>query len=482
MKSSFLKSLSILYLLLQACFTLPAIGQAISSVVPGSSSPGRTIDVLIRGSGTSFENNVSKASFGADINVIRVSVQDAQTAIASIQISNTAVPGFRDVIVTTRGQVLSLPNAFEIFPAGATFRATLEVLPVENITLADFDPATSDKAPVLFFVNVFNDNTQRKISIDILFSAASKGLLGTLYKKNIPVAPNAFLRVSRKEFTDFTQSGNAVVFFREVMALGTFPPDDYTYTLEVRDEQGRLIGSDVVVVPIQNKNYNPELIYPGNDFANEVQPISSPFPLFQWFGKHPTFDFALYQVRPGQTPEDVVRNLPVFKLNDVKTNSLVYPVYAEKLKSGVEYAWQVRGQLSSAKGVKYLPSEVFRFVYDENGLAIKGLSKITIIPQEIDLNTGQQFQFNAQLLDKNNNVITGVIPQWQITPSKGVITQNGLYTAGNEASTLAVLVKAGGITDFATVTVKGNFSSLFNLQDISIEKMIRLIFGLPPKL
>jgi len=147
---------------------------------------------------------------------------------------------------------------------------------------------------------------------------------------------------------------------------------------------------------------------------------------------------------------------------------------------GVTYAWQVKGKLLSSRGVQVLPSQVYRFIYETAGANNGTIAKINITPIEIEVAAGQQYQFKAELLDKDNKPVTTVKPIWQVSPNKGTITQNGLFTAGGESTTVAVLAKAGTISDFSTVSVKAK-----NVMPISderwIEQLIRGVFGLPSK-
>lgn len=468
----------LLNIFLPLLFYASSYSQVITSIAPGASVPGKVLNVVIRASGTHFLNQLSIADFGQDITVLNFKVQNSETAVATIDVSANATIGFRNITITTNGETVTLPAGFEIFTVTGSFKATLEVLPVASVAISDFnvtDPAT---APVFFFINIYNDNASRKLTVSLYLSAATRGLLGRIYKTNLTVNPNQYLKLSQKNFDQFERSPASLAFFNEVRGLGSFPPDDYTYRLEIKNEQGVVIGGDEVMTTVSNPKYNPELIYPGDNFMQEVSNIYSRFPLFQWYGQNDHFDFALYKVLPGQTPEEVVRNLYVFKQDDVIGNSFVYPVFAEALIDGQTYAWQVRGKYHGAKGIQYLPSEVFRFKYSRN--LDKGdnrLAKINIIPQEIQLNPGQQFQFTANFLDVNGTPISNINHQWQLTPSRGTITSSGLFTAGYENATVAVLIKAGEVTDFATVTVKRP-AIFFNQQDWNIEKLIRQIFGL----
>ena len=209
--------------------------------------------------------------------------------------------------------------------------------------------------------------------------------------------------------------------------------------------------------------------------------VYTPFPLFQWFGQNDKYDFAIYEVMPNQTAEDAVRNIVQFKKTDITGTSFLYPSYAEKLVNGKVYAWQIQGKVISAKGTQYLPSEVFRFQYADvgnGGANLKNIARVQIVPQEINLAPGQQFQFTVMAYAMDSSLIQNVTTQWQLSPAdKGSISPTGLFTAGKNITTLAVVINAGAVTDFATVNIFSD-ATLINATSWSMGSMFRQLFGL----
>jgi hypothetical protein len=455
--------------------------QSITALAPSSGVPGQTVDVVIRGMNTGFKSGVSKVVIidGSDIEVKNLTVQDPQTAIATFTISSTAVPGFRTIIVNTNTESVRLENAFEVFTANTQLRVNIQALPVQSVQLSDFDLNSPNKSPLVFQCNIYNDNRSRKVKIFVFFSAASKGEIGYINTDIVTLDPLQYYKFTNNDFSHFKTSGaKGDAFIIEVRAANGLPADEYTYRMEVR-ENNSVITSDETVNVVTNPVNNPELITPGADFTAETEKVFSPQPLFQWFGNTQKYDFALYFVKDEQTPQEVVRSLPVFKQDDITGNNFIYPNYAEKLVEGKTYAWQVRGKFAGSKGTQYLPSQVYKFVYNGSGSG-GSVFKIAITPQDIDLKTGEKHQFTAQLLDKENRPITNIQPTWQVVPSKATITQDGLLTAGNETTSIAVLVKAGSVSEFATVNIKPGETTVLG-EDWMIDKMLRKIFGLPPK-
>jgi hypothetical protein len=482
-----MNTLTKIWLIACLLFTITqAHSQVVTSVIPTSGVPGQTLDVMVRGENTHFVQGQSHVSFGTGVNVLGFNVINPTLGTASIQVLGGAVSGKRDVQVITSNEIATFPNGFEVFPASGVLRATLEVLPVQGLSLSDLDPSNPINGPSVFFVKLFNDNVARTVTVEISVTAGTRGYLGRTYTEKRSISANAYVGFAQRDFTKFENSPEGVRFYQQVLSSGTFPPDNYTYQLKVYDENGNVIAQDVNESVIANVKSNPELILPGDNFNQPLQEIYTPLPLFQWFGQLDTYDFALYFIYPGQTAEEATRNLPVFKTSDLRATNLLYPNYAEKLIDGKDYAWQIIGKTSSAKGVAALPSQVFRFRYKtafSGGTAQGNVARIAIFPQEVTLTPGKQVQFTASFFDANNNSVSGLTPQWQLSsPDKGTITADGLFTAGAQGCTIAVVVNTGGANDFATVTIKPvGTGTIINTNEWLIEQMLRQMFGLPSK-
>ena len=455
-----------------------ALAQVISAFTPASATPGQTTDVSVRGLNTHFRNGVSVADFGTGITVLKLTVNNSITATATIRVASNAFLGFRNVKITTASEVAELDNSFEIFSQSGSFRANIQLLPMESVSLKDIDLSQPTQTPILFFANVYNDATDRKVNIKVAVSSSSKGLIGTMLLNNQPLSSNAFAKFTNREFTAVKMNGSVGAdFLNFVETTGTFPPDDYIYKLTVTDINGSVLATDESQLSITNPLTNPELILPGSSFSNMVPDVYTPFPMFQWFGMNNKYDISIYEYRSGQTQEDVIRNVAVYQQKDVSATSLLYPVFAEKLIDGKIYAWQVIGKVVSGSGTKYLPSEVYRFKYiDISSSGKKIVSRITLSPEEITLYEGQKQQFTAICYDQDGALMNDVTPTWSVSPANGTITPTGLFTAGEGGKTVAVLMTAGTATEFATVTVNAG-NAVFNAAN-PFDGFIKKLFGL----
>ncbi|GCD77157.1 MAG: hypothetical protein ACK4EX_10895 [Thermaurantimonas sp.] len=463
-------------------------GQTIVDLSPGAATIGTTTTVIIRGINSNFKNGQTVADFGEGILVQNpINVQTPTMAAAVITVLQTAAPGFRNVTVTTGSEVITKPNGFEVFTISGNFKALLEIVPYETYNAADFDVTNISSLPILFFVNLINDNQSREVNIEVSLSTQNYGKVATLsVKKNLQ--PNQQERISNRNFEKITISGSqgsgGYAFADEVRRLGQFPPDNYEVELVVKDKDGSVISTDKGNSVVSNPFFNPELIAPGNEFWMNPAIIYTEFPLFQWFGQNERYDFVLYKVLPGQTAEEVVRNIHVFKQENITGNSFQYPAYAEQLIDGQVYAWQITGKVITSRGVIQLPSQVFRFIYqkpaDQTGRG-RRVARIEVVPSQAQIPAGSQFQFAVNMFDQDNLPIGNRQPQWRVVPANmGTININGVFTAGINNGTAAVIAMDSGLQDFATVTITGGAVSGGGgrIPDWKVELLMKQLFGI----
>ncbi|GAF99152.1 unnamed protein product, partial [marine sediment metagenome] len=93
-------------------FALPTpVSAAVDSVSPSQGNHGETLDVVIRGSPFTGATNVS---FGSGIDVNSFTVNSITNITANITIHTDAIPGPRDVSVTTPGGTDTLVDGFTV--------------------------------------------------------------------------------------------------------------------------------------------------------------------------------------------------------------------------------------------------------------------------------------------------------------------------------------------------------------------------------
>jgi len=458
--------------------------QTITSAIPTSATPGQTIDIIIRGTGTHFQQGITTLDFGNNITApaTKIQVQNASLIYASITVSANCPAGIVNIRAITKNEVAVINGGFEVYSISGVFRASLEVLPVQTLSLGDLDPSNLTTAPCYFWVNIYNNNVKRNVRIDLSLTSQKYGQLGITTDPSQAINANQYLRLDKTVFTKYNNSPNAKTFYDQVLATGAFPPDNYTYTVKVTDLVTGETVSDSNITTLNNTQNNPQLILPGAGFSDPEQTIYINQPLFQWFGQNDKYDFSLYMINKGQSAEEAVRNIPVYKTAGIQNNSFLYPNSAEKLIDGQEYVWQITASITGIKGNQTLPSEPFRFMYKsiQNTGFASNVASIKISPQQVTLTQGQPFKFTATVLDANNVPLMNIPISWSIsTDGKATVDSTGMViVSSSQSGTFAVIATVGNSSDYATINVS-EFSNLTNLSPFGSGGILKQLFGLP---
>jgi hypothetical protein len=128
----------------------------VTTVEPAKGGRGQTLNVTISGQNTNFVNGTSELSFsGGGIAVNSATVTSPSTVTANITIATDSVLGFRDVLVTTEGEVAVGLLVFQVedsqtpadqIAALITLVRGLNISPgVKNALLAELNVAASGK-------------------------------------------------------------------------------------------------------------------------------------------------------------------------------------------------------------------------------------------------------------------------------------------------------------------------------------------------
>jgi RHS repeat-associated protein len=88
---------------------------SLSSISPTSGQQGQQgLSVAITGANTNFVQGKTTANFGAGVTVVSVTVKSSTSAVAVLNIGNTAAVGTNNVSVATGAEVATLPNGFTV--------------------------------------------------------------------------------------------------------------------------------------------------------------------------------------------------------------------------------------------------------------------------------------------------------------------------------------------------------------------------------
>lgn len=458
----------------------------ISSVVPSSGTANQTLNVVIRGNGTNF-NASSVVSFGIGITVQSVQAQNTETIMARIEITAAASAGDHDVTVTTNGSPTVLFNGFDVFTTGNQVTIQLMVMPLNSISLSDFDQNNLQNSPLLFTVSIYNDAVAKpNCRVELTLTGEKYGLIGTAVKTKksnsnpLNLASGENYAFNNKDFDKYEMNGSNQTFFQNAIKTGTLPSDIYTYTIKFFDKLvggtpiGSADGSNVIV----NQVTRPELIAPGTPFTSQAETQRNKNPLFQWFSQGSSFDLSVYQVLAGQkTPEEVTLNRPIFIHKDIKSTSFLYPSNAELLEEGKTYAWQIKLNTSpNTTGNTQIPSEVNWYRFEAAGQAPLQVNNLKVDPEEAFLLQGKSQIFNVKAYTAANEPVPNLKVEWRVIPTDaGTIDQTGLFTASStKTGSCAIIAKFGDIQEYATVTI-----SNFSFEEWGMKKFVQQLFGLP---
>ncbi|MCK6526731.1 hypothetical protein L6R50_03980 [Myxococcota bacterium] len=86
---------------------------------PVQGRQGQTLDFSLRGTNTEFVNEVTTVDLGPDIQIQYVNVIDEVNAFGRMKLSNAAELGFRDVVVQTDAETLTIHDGFEVLETPA---------------------------------------------------------------------------------------------------------------------------------------------------------------------------------------------------------------------------------------------------------------------------------------------------------------------------------------------------------------------------
>ena len=436
-------------------------GQIITSINPSIVYPGQQhAEITISAIGTFFANGKTSVNMGAGITVTGLYIPNSTTIEAFVDVSSSATPGTNNVTVTTKtnsgNQVITQPNGITIFQQGGTVHATIQVNPVQNIQLSSFNPSSIADAPLLFSVAVYNDATVQDLNVVVTASGQKLGLLATGTKTFKKAAVNSVSTVDNRQFDKYKVANINAALIQSAIQTGTLPSDVYTYAVQVFDDNGNLLASTSGTNTITNQKSKPELMSPGNSLFSDPPIVNTRFPLFQWFCQANSFDFILYEVKPGQkSSNEIILNRPTYISNNINVTSLLYPSIASMLEDGHTYAWQILANYNTGSGPESLQSDLYWFTVGTTPFIkkIQTISEIRVIPQEVSVQSGQSYKFHIKSIDIQNDTVS-IKPIWSVIPVEGgSVDSAGNFTAGKHTRSVAVVATFEGISDYATVDV-----------------------------
>jgi hypothetical protein len=454
---------SLTFALLLACAAAALAQPTIISVVPNTVTPGQQLSLAMAGMNTHFIEQYTSLSLGDGIRVISVHVNRPDLLTATIEVDPSAASGPRTVRVSTaiRNEVAELPDALTIIAPGGDLRIAVTIVPVDRMRMSDFDPNNKANAALLFSATVYNNQVERKSSLQISITHEKYGLIITGTKPLDVLRPGEIRTVNNKEIDQYIVNPDAKPYLLDALLTGFLPAGTYTYHVTLRDEKGNAIVEDAGSSVLTNPGPGISLIGPGYIVGSKPsQEPPSVIPYFQWTSTLlSNFELTVFEVREGQTsPEDIQRNVPVYQAKNIGQTFLVYPNSARLLEKDRTYAWQVTAQATGDFRDPVVKSEMFWFAFDQSGEPRQEMF-IHIDPKEADTVCGATMRFALRnhmgmpVPTKKDGktgkwsdlgyVVAGSDEfqiDWSVLPQDaGTIDQNGAFTAGEHAAAIAVV-------------------------------------------
>ncbi len=473
----FMYKIKFTFVLLALFSSLAALAQPeIISVGPTAALPGETFNVAVTGSNTNFQQGLTTLDFGMGVQVSEVQVNHSLYLTALVEVEVGALPGFRDLTITTGSETVGYSQALEILEPGGAVTVVLTIIPVQTLYLSDLNPDDPADNPLLFNVTLYNDNIERDLRVEYVLSNEEFGVLGTSEKTFTNLPPLSVESFDNREFDEYNLNPASPELVNVAASTGVLPAGPYTYSITVYDETGAVVAEDDGINIITNETTIIDLIGPGTPLDQNPETVLVSTPFFQWFSNLGSFDFALYEVNEGQQSAfEITANLPVYEESGLSTSFFQYPISAEILEPNQVYAWQVTGTQESTQGPITVYSEVFWFQVETSGggSGIQ-ITSLEINPEFLELPTGGEHQFTALGYGQNGEQIP-VNCTWSVVPSTaGTVDGSGYFSAGNQPVVVAVVASYGGFEAYSTVTLTWSVTD----QYFDIEMLFDQIFGL----
>jgi|GEM_PF-1899311 len=469
-------------LLLLTIITIPVIkvwSQAeIISIIPSLLLKSQTVNIVIKGENTHFSQGITMLNAGNDIVVKSINVSSSVLLTATISVNNNAKIAYHKLTVTTGSEKIEVEEAFEVIETGTELSAIINLMPVNNLFLSDFDPNNIKNAPLIFTIQINNDNQLRNLNVVLSIFNDEYGKFAGADKKIKDLAALSSITFSNRDFDNYNVNSSADKLFQLASQTGMLPPGNYRYLIEVFDENNIKIAEDDVSDYISNDFSDIELIAPGSqlDFSPEI--IASYSPFFQWFSQANLFDFTLYEVLQGQKSKDeIISNTPVYQLKNITSKALIYPNSAEKLDPRKTYAWIISAHYNSLSGEKTILSDMLWFNINEADKQNIQIISLDVEPELITIAINEKINLHAFGTDDKGEKIP-LNCTWRVIPEiAGSINQNGEFTAGKYPLPAAVVAEYQGVIGYSTVNILWDINnSIFD-----IGKLFDQIFGIQNK-
>lgn len=301
--------------------------------------------------------------------------------------------------LTQRVFLLSVICAFGSASAGVRVRHRLVNNNLEVFFLKDFDTTRPASGPVLFFVDVINDDREsHSVILSIQVESGRHGILSRGETLPFDLHGGEILTLSNRNLfsnddphrlDSYEVAENVVqALLKDILATGKLPTDVYTFRLQVRS-LGQTLGEDNDSFDVRISNPQKlDLVFPGRPATGrrDCPEIYTALPQFRWESEMRRFKVIVAEARRGEDPESVLNQQPRFvrvfildargtggvvtdpnlgseRVEFIPSTSFQYPASGEilTLRPGKTYYWRVEGIVETSSGPVALQSEIYCF-------------------------------------------------------------------------------------------------------------------------
>jgi hypothetical protein len=259
-------------------------------------------------------------------------------------------------------------------PAQCPLTLTSSQVPVEQLTLADFDIQHFESRGLIFTVNIANAGSvpvdvQMEILLKVRLASGEDFLPAAELKTDpftVPVGSRTITNLNLGQTKDISfETFDVIDAARDAiedraLSTGIFPAGVYTFEFSLL---GDCAGVTPVDVEIRIGNASRlELIAPRD--GEEV----SQYPVFEFFHEGRAARLTVAELRPGQTYEDAIDRNPPMLEKELTTERTVVYSGGRLLEQGKSYVWRVSTLTRIAGGTTVdLSSPVYGFTVAEGG-------------------------------------------------------------------------------------------------------------------
>jgi len=287
-------------------------------------------------------------------------------------------------------------------------------VPVEQLTLSDFDLNNFEARGLLFTVNIINPpdspavDVQMNVVLNIQLATGESFFQATIMKTDAFTVPGGGRTVTNLdlgkssgigfEVFDINDEARAAIEDR-ALSTGLFPAGMYTLTFTL--ENCASAGSDDVVWDIRNST-RVELISPGDGES------VGEFPFFEFFQEGPTARLTVAELSDGQTKEDAITRDPAMLVTEFTFERSFLYQGGRPLEKGKRYVWRVETLTRVAGGeLISISSPVYSFTVSETPGATGTGSEFDYIMARLEAIYGAQYPDIFRAIRDGSYTLTG---------------------------------------------------------------------------